>query len=898
MKVEAKDWELLKTFLQDKGVDIAEVFGGDIEVEDDVTALFEYPNGATGTYITTVADAPGTNRFEITGTRGKIVLEDNKLSFSRLREDTISFNSHFKGGIGQPECWKVEVPVKGTYTSHPGIITNFCDAILKGTKLIAPGEEGILGLSISSCLIMVKKRTFKKNVVASWGITYFVIFVIPIVLFFFFIAIFMSIIDEETSYYNGLAVEHVKFTMDSIFADVNASATELFMDEDFDDISQYEEFRDIPAYLLFQQVSSLQRVDTTKSYIDGLIVYSPSMDLYISTVRYGRLSRIHSLMEYNLQLTQEEATEIFSDRIQAMEIHDASYTLPNGREIHRVIITRPLNYLSSKFYVAAIVSLDSIRDNESDFGQYNNIMLFSSVTGKFIFDLSDNPVESAEDVTLFSLSSNENPWRDDIIATAPSDETNFTYVIRIEKSEYYRPVYLMYSAMIVYIIVAGLFTAIFSVRRIRKDWSELENAINEIGADTEEADGIYSPFVSSVSRLEREKEGLGSVIEKQTASLKSSMLKTLVSGPEDGFVSQNALEECGISFPTDKFMVFIAETENTETVENAINEVIPKEMMKVYPFPSQYGAAVLFSFTEEYLAAGHDVYRDIASYADKLPLDIISGLAASDKVEGVENIGNAYVSAISTLEYRKNMNIHELVFSRDVNAMANGRRYIYSPESAYVLSNAVSEGNVDEAIEIIRDVYQKNTEAGVSPRHLRYLLFAISNDILRISVKLEDIFGSQFVPFSVPVILQTRNPETVRLTLEENVKKFCSSVVEARNAMGNIQDETYRIYQKAIALIGERYSDPMLNVSEVADSLSISLAYLSKIFKRYHRMNISDYISHIRVEVAKRLLEKGEQIQEIADKCGFGSLRTFMRVFRKLEGVTPGQYRSFKQEEG
>lgn len=748
----------------------------------------------------------------------------------------------------------------------------------------------------SSCLIMVKKRTFKKNVVASWGITYFVIFVIPIVLFFFFIAIFMSIIDEETSYYNGLAVEHVKFTMDSIFADVNASATELFMDEDFDDISQYEEFRDIPAYLLFQQVSSLQRVDTTKSYIDGLIVYSPSMDLYISTVRYGRLSRIHSLMEYNLQLTQEEATEIFSDRIQAMEIHDASYTLPNGREIHRVIITRPLNYLSSKFYVAAIVSLDSIRDNESDFGQYNNIMLFSSVTGKFIFDLSDNPVES--DVTLFSLSSNENPWRDDIIATAPSDETNFTYVIRIEKSEYYRPVYLMYSAMIVYIIVAGLFTAIFSVRRIRKDWSELENAINEIGADTEEADGIYSPFVSSVSRLEREKEGLGSVIEKQTASLKSSMLKTLVSGPEDGFVSQNALEECGISFPTDKFMVFIAETENTETVENAINEVIPKEMMKVYPFPSQYGAAVLFSFTEEYLAAGNDVYRDIASYADKLPLDIISGMAASDKVEGVENIGNAYVSAISTLEYRKNMNIHELVFSRDVNAMANGRRYIYSPESAYVLSNAVSEGNVDEAIEIIRDVYQKNTEAGVSPRHLRYLLFAISNDILRISVKLEDIFGSQFVPFSVPVILQTRNPETVRLTLEENVKKFCSSVVEARNAMGNIQDETYRIYQKAIALIGERYSDPMLNVSEVADSLGISLAYLSKIFKRYHRMNISDYISHIRVEVAKRLLEKGEQIQEIADKCGFGSLRTFMRVFRKLEGMTPGQYRSFKQEEG
>lgn len=133
----------------------AQVYYGkhrNIEVEDDVTALFEYPNGATGTYITTVADAPGTNRFEISGTRGKIVLEDNKLAFSRLREDSILFNERFKGGIGQPECWSVDVPIKGMYTSHPGIISNFCDAILNGVGLIAPGEEGILGLSISNAI--------------------------------------------------------------------------------------------------------------------------------------------------------------------------------------------------------------------------------------------------------------------------------------------------------------------------------------------------------------------------------------------------------------------------------------------------------------------------------------------------------------------------------------------------------------------------------------------------------------------------------------------------------------------------------------------------------------------------------------------------------------------------
>ena len=124
----------------------------DIEVEDEVYAMVEYPNGAIGSYITSVADTPGTNRLEVTGTRAKLVIENDKLSFYRLREDSVSFNKRYKGGIGQPECWKCEVPVKGTYTSHPGLIKNFCDAVLTGSPLLAPGEEGILGLSISNAI--------------------------------------------------------------------------------------------------------------------------------------------------------------------------------------------------------------------------------------------------------------------------------------------------------------------------------------------------------------------------------------------------------------------------------------------------------------------------------------------------------------------------------------------------------------------------------------------------------------------------------------------------------------------------------------------------------------------------------------------------------------------------
>jgi predicted dehydrogenase len=128
----------------------------DIEVEDDVTAFVEYENGSTGVYITSTADSPGTNRFEISGDRGKIVVENDELSFWRLRQSERVFNKEYKdGGFGAPECWKCEIPIQKKDTEERvEIINNWIDAILDGTELLSPGEEGINGLMISNAMLL------------------------------------------------------------------------------------------------------------------------------------------------------------------------------------------------------------------------------------------------------------------------------------------------------------------------------------------------------------------------------------------------------------------------------------------------------------------------------------------------------------------------------------------------------------------------------------------------------------------------------------------------------------------------------------------------------------------------------------------------------------------------
>lgn len=124
-----------------------------IEVEDDVMAYFEYDNGTTGEYITSTGEAPGTNRLEIACDMGKVVVENNKIVFYRNIISEREFNKTHTRPFGTPECWECVIPADFSGgEKHVGILKNFANAVLNNTDLLAPGEDGIRGLTISNAI--------------------------------------------------------------------------------------------------------------------------------------------------------------------------------------------------------------------------------------------------------------------------------------------------------------------------------------------------------------------------------------------------------------------------------------------------------------------------------------------------------------------------------------------------------------------------------------------------------------------------------------------------------------------------------------------------------------------------------------------------------------------------
>ncbi|MCD7828380.1 MAG: Gfo/Idh/MocA family oxidoreductase [Clostridiales bacterium] len=121
----------------------------DIEVEDDVTIYAEYPNGATGVFITSTGDCPGDNRLEITLDKATIVCTADSIEVTELKTQLSEFTyDKSVSGFQKPEYEKKETETDGLNEQHAGVTNAFASHILHGTPLVADGTEGINGLTI------------------------------------------------------------------------------------------------------------------------------------------------------------------------------------------------------------------------------------------------------------------------------------------------------------------------------------------------------------------------------------------------------------------------------------------------------------------------------------------------------------------------------------------------------------------------------------------------------------------------------------------------------------------------------------------------------------------------------------------------------------------------------
>lgn len=124
-----------------------------IEVEDEVSAILEYPNGAIGHFHATTGETPGTNRLEIVGERGRLVMDAYHLRFSRTTKNASQLRDAMEL-FPSIETWEIDLLAGQALDDRQGLMQNFIDHVLGDVPLVASGIEGVHGLEIGNAMAL------------------------------------------------------------------------------------------------------------------------------------------------------------------------------------------------------------------------------------------------------------------------------------------------------------------------------------------------------------------------------------------------------------------------------------------------------------------------------------------------------------------------------------------------------------------------------------------------------------------------------------------------------------------------------------------------------------------------------------------------------------------------
>ncbi|WP_426452478.1 helix-turn-helix domain-containing protein [Paenibacillus sp. S-38] len=138
-------------------------------------------------------------------------------------------------------------------------------------------------------------------------------------------------------------------------------------------------------------------------------------------------------------------------------------------------------------------------------------------------------------------------------------------------------------------------------------------------------------------------------------------------------------------------------------------------------------------------------------------------------------------------------------------------------------------------------------------------------------------------------------------TLEELERELRGILASLAQSMAELRADkgSFRLVQDMKVYLEEHYANPDLSLQHLGDTFGVHVKTVSRLFKEELGINFTEQLSKIRVERAKELLSStGESVQDITGRVGYLHPNTFIRSFKKLTGLTPGDYRRQEQVKG
>ncbi|WP_248924368.1 helix-turn-helix domain-containing protein [Paenibacillus hamazuiensis] len=753
----------------------------------------------------------------------------------------------------------------------------------------------------------------RRTLYASLLYSYLLMLLIPLCIELFSYWQYSGMIAKETEEYNLSLLKQSERVLDDRLQSIEEMTINLSLDSQVQRFINVSENMDaVDKYNMSKLIENLDRYKKTNSFIRGIYIYFPKSGSVVTETAKTTVDDFYKNV-YRYADWPFEDWKYALHQIHNLEYRAAKLTLSDASAPSDVIcLLQSVFQGSIKQPVAAIVvTIDAkkveqlLSDEASSFRNLHVLDRF----GRSIFGIGDRslltavPMDRLAHRQSFEIEVNGEEYLVSGIRSSYRDRQyvsiTSTQLVKNDLSRITSRVILVTLCLFAAGIVLAVVLAKLRYRPIKKladlfrtkVKSAPEGAANELELIEWMADTAF-----------KEKEQFAQAMHRQMPIIRSNTLLSLMRGStlDD---DERALEDIGIEAAYPFFSVILVHIDQyresklkernlSKFVIGNVLEHLGREIGPSFAADIDIDrVGVLINLPENNDAERKKLHDAAAKALEFIGAKFDNTITVSiggihDKLDGIHR---AYQEAFRAMEYQIVRGYSSVIRFEEMEALQQPRTYVYPMQTEELLIGSIKQGDFAKVRVIMNEVYEMNFAPGNLPLEMaRCLFFDMMGTAIKVLGSSALDYDSMFAggPRPYELLTSSRTIQEMREKLLWIYERICEHIREDKKR------HSHQLEDRIAAYIRENFADPELSLTKVAAEFNISPTYLSGFFKEQAGENFLNYVSKIRVEAAKKLLvERSISLQEIAEKVGYSGNVVLIRNFKKLEGMTPGEYR-------
>ncbi|USK36727.1 helix-turn-helix transcriptional regulator (plasmid) [Bacillus sp. F19] len=266
-----------------------------------------------------------------------------------------------------------------------------------------------------------------------------------------------------------------------------------------------------------------------------------------------------------------------------------------------------------------------------------------------------------------------------------------------------------------------------------------------------------------------------------------------------------------------------------------------------------------------------------------LKLPVIASIGTS--VNTIEKIETDFQNTLELLEYKFSIEKKTIIAKEDVQHLVESNYYYpLDLEREFIYFSISAKEKAEKIIDLLikENLYERKLHQDT----LTYFVAALDSTIQRILQSRNERIENhdKHKLFISHELSRLDNKETLEIIIRDKFNQLFDIITIGK------EKESSTMTEKLVQYIYDNYEKD-ISLNDLAENFNLSSSYISTLFKTHIGQNFKEFLNRYRIEKSKEMFKNHHfKVHQVSEMVGFNNVQTFIRLFKKYTGISPGQY--------